>query len=340
MKFKMPVLALAVTLSSLIVTWYACSKQEKESKAICSICNTTAPQTTKTLTIDHHSFNLGIYQKSPYPHFVVATIPNATEGNSAAIRQMIQKTDAASSFNQLLSDAYVPVGYSLYAKGDVRQQSEMALAGIEAMSVYMYKQSGLHHFLYLRGDKGQFFLNKEYSVVTDAINFKDQSLLFEKVVNAGQSGASFSLISVAVAPFNDVMRKVKTKGMLYEVLKKKTTQVNAIGGKMYPGDSNRCDPNVCTPIADNTPSHCVQLIGGYGCAEDEDHCILRSVSNESSHSSDMVSMQSTFYYMRDSILAQSTHGNEIIDRYYTAGSYIWDHLGSIDLGRMYGYVTL
>jgi hypothetical protein len=340
MKQKLALLTALISLSIITIFWYSCAK--KKNPEICSICQPVLPKLTNNVTVAQKAFKLSIYEKSPHPNFVISTIAYATSNDATSLNDLVKQITPTGEYLDLLNQSLTPIGFSVYLHGDVRTHPIFDLNDIAGISVYLYTANELHHFLFAKSQSGSFELNKQLAVTSDAVNFVDQALIFDKVINRNMSQDTFSLVSTVVPPFNDVFKKIRSKGELYKVLKRSGI---ATGGiqllKVFPGDadSDRCDPHVCLPIADKS-SHCVQLIGGYGCNEKEDPCPLRAISNGVSHFTDYLKMTDTLYMFRDSVLAKSTHGDSIINNYYLAGSYLAQHLGDVNLSKLYGYITL
>lgn len=293
------------------------------------------------ITINNQPFTIGIYKKSAFTNLVLAKIQNETMETSAAMQKIIANIDIEKSFEELLNRQYVPVNYNVFINRDINEGLDISPSEIKALSVIMYKDSGLHHFIFLKNKMNKFTINDKFSAITDGLNLKDLYLVFENVINLERKEDMFSLITTVTPPFDKIIDKVRTKNELRNILSEKAGIVNLNNTltKVYPGDSGRCDSYICTPIQD-MPAECKQMIGDWGCVEKEDRCLVRSVANAYDKWAEFSAMKDTFYIMRDSIFAKSHNGEAIIDNYYLAGKYIYANLGTLDLNKMYDYITL
>ena len=119
----------------------------------------------------------------------------------------------------LVSQRYLPVNYNFFIRANIRENANITLNDIDAVSLIMYRDFGLHHFLLLNKNEGKLYIDNKYSVLTDGLNYSDKYALFNKVINPGNSKGIFSLITMVSPTLNDVLKKIKSPNNLRSVLK-------------------------------------------------------------------------------------------------------------------------
>lgn len=323
-------------LLSFLTLWLACSKPEKNEA--CATCRSKPPEVIKTITVADQVFSVGIYSTSTAANFTLAKVQHENKETGERMQQLLQSLDNSQALGKLLAAGYVPVNYNVFIKNSVRQQPDFNKEAIKAIGVILYKDHGLHHFLFTRnGSAGGLAIDEKYSTITNALNLIDKYLLFERVIDNGTD--MVSLVSLVTPAYPALRNLVTTRNKLRDLLQLNTF----VNGRRVPVssfDEPKCDPKVCTPIQDS-PGECEERIGDMACVEDEDKpCAKREVSKASNKMSDFLQMDDAFYTLRDSILAGSPNGRTIISKYYAAGKYFKSNVSRIDLARTYGFITL
>jgi hypothetical protein len=328
------IMTLLIILSSLSI-WVGCAKFSK--KEVCTTCTPVAPELIKTVNIATTPVSVGIYEKQAYPNLILGKAQKESKEMSDALLSIAQVMDQGKNIEGLINQRYLPVNYNFFIKGNIRENVNITLKDIDAISLIMYKDFGLHHFLLLNKSEGKLYIDNKYSVLTDGLNYSDKYALFNKVINPGNSKGLFSLITMVSPTLNDVLKKIKSPNDLRSVLKKQ--QISFANSSQPAFGDPQC--NAPCPAMQDQPAECKELVGGPGCVEkSDDKCPMADIAYTVNKVIEFNSMRNTFYEMRDNILANSTNGLAIIEKYKLAGKYIKPNLSEIDLSRMYNFMTL
>jgi hypothetical protein len=331
---------LTLILSTLFF-WLGCAKNN--NKEVCLTCKGKPPEVLSELKVMEQSFSIGIYKTTKYDNFTYSKVSNEIDQEANRIQRnqlesIVSSFDNAGIFASLITDRYLPVFYGVYIGKNIRIEKSIRKEDIKAISIVLYRDLGLHHFLFIKDAQGIVRLDTRLSVVTDAFYVSNDKMIFSKLLNDGSTHVS--VMTMVTSAYGDVMNKIKTKDELSDKLKEieSAFPISAVSQKAI--EPEECDPDICTPIQD-TEGKCKALIGGMGCVETEDTpCPLRAISDAKNMLAEFSQMRNNFYKLRDSVLYSSLNGDIIISKYYIAGKYIRDNLSEIDLDRAYSYITL
>lgn len=322
---------------SLACIWLACSKNEKNGT--CTTCRSKPPELIKNITISEQDFSVGIYKKTKYANLVLAKTQNENEETSSRMQDLVLALNKERSFDKFLKSGYIPVNYNIYAEANLKTADLVNAGSIKAISIFMYKDNGLHHFLFSMNQDGQLDYKPEFSTVSDRLRLYNKYLLFERL--AGNNSNVISLITMVAPAYTEVMDKIVTEDKLeYRLRRRSPAQAKYITIVPF-NDDDKCDPDVCDPIQD-TEAECVEVIGGSACQEEEDKplCGKKAVAKAYNKSTEFSTLDDAFYTLKYYVLEESVNGKKVIDNYYKASGFIKNHLLEIDLAKAYGFITL
>ena len=198
------------------VLWLGCAKIKQNSKNI--PCKPAYPPENKQITVNDQSFTTKIYKTPSRKNLVLSKIQNETLETSDMMQKIIASIDKYKVYEKLLNEGYIPVNYNLYVTRDIRLDSMLIDSEIAALGSIMFKDEGLHHFIFLKNGQGDLVIDKKYSVETAGLYLNDYYLVFDKLVYVPDSNNIYSLITTVTPHLNEVRKIVKSKNILRNVL--------------------------------------------------------------------------------------------------------------------------
>jgi hypothetical protein len=326
-------------LLSVVCFWLACSKNEKKEE--CLTCKSNPPEIFTSLKIGGQPFPVGIYKATRYNNLVLAKVQNTNDETNTWMQNMIDAWDSDHVLAKLRADGYMPVNYNLFMQTNAKTTREITANDVKAFGVILYKDMGLHNYLFTKSGTGTgFTVNSHYSKTTDDLNLNDKYFLFNRVVNNGTD--VFTLVTMVTSSFNDVAGKVRSVNKLRQKpIPGNQSSNRTIVIAPYDDFGEKCDPSVCTPIQDQS-GKCVERIGDWACKEEEDNgiCAKRAVADANNRQSEFSVFDDAFYTLKYYVLTESTNGRSIIDKYNQAGPIIRNNLSRINIVKAYSFITM
>ncbi len=331
--FKSSFMPLALFISCLSL-WMGCAKSRKQE--VCVKCKPNF-EVIKDIKLAGQSFSVGVNKETGYDNFIFSQVQNESNETDARMQEIVKALDTDHYFDRLLNQRYIPVSYDVYLRKNLKQVIEISEHDIVAVSVVMYKDLGLHHFLYLRDSENKIKVDEKYNAVTDALWINNKKLVFEGIINDGRT--TISLITMVSPSYMEIMNRVRTKDELEKILLKTMSANNrSISTNLF-DDPPRCDPHWCEPYA--WPGKCQSIVGGTFCkAKDPHPCAKQSIAMAFNKVEEFIQMENTFYTFQDSVLANSANGQVVIKNYYLASAFLENHLNQLNLRRMWDYIIL
>lgn len=337
MKHTASLLTFGIIFSTILILGFACSKTNKGDQ--CLICKPSTAKVEKDISIAGVNLTIGIHKHSTKRNLTIAKVSKENEVTASIMERLIKIIDNRNEFESLLLANYKPVNYHVYIDKDIHSKNSFSDNEIKAVSIIMYKDNGLHHFLFLKNERQELVIDSRFNAETRKLLISDQLSMFDHVIKSKDDDRPFTLIALLNPVFVNTIKNVTSENELSHKLSRMSFISAGIQSKLpYPGD-DECDPEVCEPIQD-TPGACEEVIGGWACVEEEDECPIRLVARSNNTFEEYLEFKNMLYYMRDSILANSHNGVEIIDNYYIAGKYINQHISSVNVNELYDYVSI